>query len=244
MAGGCSWSSVRGGCWETRLRPRREPVRLSCWGRWTRVTDAKVVTWNTSRTLFSEYLEVHSAYATAPICLAKLVPWRWEERNTSKHIHSCFKGFLRISNIQKCHQNWSYKVFRQQQCCYPFVIFICALLGFVHTFISTTLLLVQHRGPSLETLFVGLLKTKVNNHQPITSFVKSSASNFLGYKLCEEVQRSLKAALLLVQDTTLCLWNVMCHDNGHLYFILISQWRMLLPDAAAASFDVRVWTQP
>ncbi|TNN21917.1 hypothetical protein EYF80_067970 [Liparis tanakae] len=44
---------------DTRFRPLRELLRFSC-GLWGRRTDATVVTWNTSRTLFSETLEVHS----------------------------------------------------------------------------------------------------------------------------------------------------------------------------------------
>lgn len=71
MAGAWSICSVRpgrggrGSC-ETRFRPLRELLRFSC-GLCGRRTDAKVVMWNTSRTLFSETLEVHSTYATAPI---------------------------------------------------------------------------------------------------------------------------------------------------------------------------------
>lgn len=41
-------------------------------------TEASVVMWKTSRTLFSEYFEVHSVYAAAPICRAKLVPLKQE----------------------------------------------------------------------------------------------------------------------------------------------------------------------
>lgn len=61
MAGAWSICSVRpgrggkGSC-ETLFRPLRELLRLSCGRR----TDATVVTWNTSRTLFSETLDVHS----------------------------------------------------------------------------------------------------------------------------------------------------------------------------------------
>lgn len=64
MAGAWSNCSVRpgrggkGSC-ETRFRPRREVLRFSCGLSGCR-TDATVVTWNTSRTLFSETLEVHS----------------------------------------------------------------------------------------------------------------------------------------------------------------------------------------
>lgn len=64
MAGAWSICSVRpgrggkGSC-ETRFRPRREVLRFSCGLSGCR-TDATVVTWNTSRTLFSETLEVHS----------------------------------------------------------------------------------------------------------------------------------------------------------------------------------------
>ena len=82
VAGGRSCISVRGGCWETRLRPRREPERFSGGWRWC-ATEARVVTWKTSRTLFSEYLAVHSAYATAPICRARLVPFRTQQRHRS-----------------------------------------------------------------------------------------------------------------------------------------------------------------
>lgn len=64
MAGAWSICSVRpgsggnGSC-ETRFRPLRELLRFSCGFSGCR-TDATVVTWNTSRTLFSEALEVHS----------------------------------------------------------------------------------------------------------------------------------------------------------------------------------------
>lgn len=64
MAGAWSICSVRpgrggnGSC-ETRFRPLRELLRFSC-GLSGRRTDATVVMWNTSRTLFSETLEVHS----------------------------------------------------------------------------------------------------------------------------------------------------------------------------------------
>ena len=64
MAGAWSICSVRpgsggrGSC-ETRFRPLRELLRFSC-GLCGRRTDASVVMWNTSRTLFSETLEVHS----------------------------------------------------------------------------------------------------------------------------------------------------------------------------------------
>lgn len=64
MAGGWSICSVRlgrggKGSWETRFRPLRELLRFSC-GLSGRRTDATVVTWNTSRTLFSETFEEHS----------------------------------------------------------------------------------------------------------------------------------------------------------------------------------------
>lgn len=64
VAGAWSICSVRpgrganGSC-ETLFRPLRELLRFSC-GLSGRLTDATVVTWNTSRTLFSETLEVHS----------------------------------------------------------------------------------------------------------------------------------------------------------------------------------------
>lgn len=82
MAGAWSICSVRpgrggrGSC-ETRFRPLRELLRFSC-GLCGRRTDAKVVMWNTSRTLFSETLEVHSTYATAPIWRAIVLPWNME----------------------------------------------------------------------------------------------------------------------------------------------------------------------
>lgn len=49
---------VRGSC-DTLFRPLRELLRLSCGLSGCR-TDASVVTWKTSRTLFSDTLEVHS----------------------------------------------------------------------------------------------------------------------------------------------------------------------------------------
>lgn len=64
MAGAWSICSVRpgsggrGSC-DTLFRPLRELLRLSCGLSGCR-TDANVVMWNTSRTLFSETLEVHS----------------------------------------------------------------------------------------------------------------------------------------------------------------------------------------
>lgn len=64
MAGAWSICSVRpgrggrGSC-DTLFRPLRELLRFSC-GLSGRLTEATVVTWNTSRTLFSETLEVHS----------------------------------------------------------------------------------------------------------------------------------------------------------------------------------------
>lgn len=48
----------RGNC-ETLFRPLRELLRFSC-GLSGCLTEATVVTWNTSRTLFSDTLEVHS----------------------------------------------------------------------------------------------------------------------------------------------------------------------------------------
>lgn len=100
MVGGRSRISERWGCWDTRLRPRRELERFSCGlGSWA--TDATVVTWKTSRTLFSEYLDVHSAYATAPICLAKDVPYRREKEITGFNVFyepptETFNSFLAV----------------------------------------------------------------------------------------------------------------------------------------------------
>lgn len=57
----CSVRLVRGGrgsC-DTLFRALRELLRFSC-GLCGLRTDARVVMWNTSRTLFSETLEVHS----------------------------------------------------------------------------------------------------------------------------------------------------------------------------------------
>lgn len=51
-------SGGRGSC-DTLFRPLRELLRLSCGLSGCR-TDASVVTWKTSRTLFSDTLEVHS----------------------------------------------------------------------------------------------------------------------------------------------------------------------------------------
>lgn len=64
MVGASSICSVRtgsggsGSC-DTRFRPLREVLRFIC-GLCGRCTDATVVTWKTSRTLFSDTLDVHS----------------------------------------------------------------------------------------------------------------------------------------------------------------------------------------
>lgn len=79
MAGVSSRCSVRAGRCDALLRPRRESLRLSC-GRWTWLTEASVVMWNTSRTLFSETLDVHSVYATAPIWRARVLPCKTQQQ--------------------------------------------------------------------------------------------------------------------------------------------------------------------
>lgn len=70
--------SVLPGICDARFSPRLELERFKflC----TLLTEASVVTWKTSRTLFSDTLEEHSAYATAPICRASALPYnpeRW-----------------------------------------------------------------------------------------------------------------------------------------------------------------------
>lgn len=64
--------SVLPGICDARFSPRLELERFKflC----TLLTEASVVTWKTSRTLFSDTLEEHSAYATAPICRASALP--------------------------------------------------------------------------------------------------------------------------------------------------------------------------
>ena len=74
--------SVRPGICVTRFSPRLELLRLRCLC--MRLTEARVVTWKTSRTLFSDTLEEHSTYATAPSCRASMLPCGGGG-NTSKH---------------------------------------------------------------------------------------------------------------------------------------------------------------
>lgn len=62
------------GWWEMRLRVRREELRFRPGA--GRLTDARVVMWKTSRTLFTHIREEHSTYATAPSSRARRLPWK------------------------------------------------------------------------------------------------------------------------------------------------------------------------
>lgn len=68
----CEVTGSRG--WlDMRLRVRREELLLRL-GAGPRLTDTRVVTWKTSRTLFTHMRDEHSTYATAPSSRARRLP--------------------------------------------------------------------------------------------------------------------------------------------------------------------------
>lgn len=94
--------------WDMRLRVRREELRLSPGV--GRLTEASVVMWKTSRTLFTHVRDEHSTYATAPTSRARRLPWKakqWERNVINEGSSLCppvshitfVLGFLRCTLI-------------------------------------------------------------------------------------------------------------------------------------------------